>query len=102
MWGSRRRRNEILQHVNLVAKTHKINMSNDDNINACVKMLDCINISGYDICVYCGCHKPDTQHLTECRSNHKKEAITSNTKLHTKPIPIIQYVGTTSPYISEE
>jgi len=97
MWGSRKRRKEILQHVNFIAKNHNINMSKDDNMNACVKMLDCINIRGDDICVYCGYHQPNNQHLTECRYNHKRQVITPNTKLHIRPIQVIQYIETKSP-----
>ncbi len=106
MWGSRRRRNEILQHVNRVAKppidTSINTILNGENKNA-IGLFDCININGDNICIYCGCHQPDQFHLTECRSNHNKQTTTSSIKpLTTTPIPVIEYVGTTFLHTSEE
>lgn len=102
MWGSRKRRNEIRQHVNRITKPH-VDISNEDNKNTVnnINMFDCVNINGNDICVYCGYHQPDQSHLTECRSNHKKQTTPSNTKTLTiTPIPVIEYVGTISLHIS--
>ena len=105
MWCSRKRRNEILQHVNRVAKPHtdtSINNTLNEETKNAINMFDCININGNNVCIYCGYHQPDQSHLTECRSNYNKQTTILNTKpLTTTPIPVIEYVGIISLHTSE-